>query len=86
MTPDSLNPKSPSESPNMDAFQCKGFLRLPQVLALIPISRSAWWAGCKSGRYPKPIKLGLRTTVWKTADILALVESLSKSEGANSNS
>ena len=38
MTPDSLNPKSPSESPNMDAFQCKGFLRLPQVLALIPIT------------------------------------------------
>lgn len=86
MTPDNSNPKSPSESGNMAAFQAKGFLRLPQVLALIPISRSAWWAGCKSGRYPKPIKLGLRTTVWKTADILALVESLSKNEGANSNS
>ena len=40
-------------------------LRLPQVLALIPVSRSAWWAGCKSGRYPKPIKLGPRTTAWR---------------------
>ena len=40
-------------------------LRLPQVLALIPVSRSAWWAGCKSGRYPKPVKLGPRTTAWR---------------------
>ena len=40
-------------------------LRLPQVLALIPVSRSAWWAGCKSGRYPKPVKLGPRTKAWR---------------------
>ncbi len=38
-------------------------LRLPQVLEIIPISKSAWWQGCKDGRYPKPIKLGPRTTV-----------------------
>ena len=53
-----------------------GFLRLPQVLALIPISKSAWWEGCKSGRYPKPVKLGPRTTVWRAEDIAALVERL----------
>lgn len=51
-------------------------LRLPQVLALIPDSRSAWWAGCKSGRYPKPVKLGPRTTAWRAADIAALLEKL----------
>mgnify|MGYP001547837447 FL=1 len=51
-------------------------LRLPQVLALIPVSRSAWWAGCKSGRYPKPAKLGPRTTAWRAADIAALLEKL----------
>ena len=51
-------------------------LRLPQVLALIPVSRSAWWAGCKSGRYPKPVKLGPRTTAWRAADIAALLEEL----------
>ena len=52
-------------------------LRLPQVLAIIPISKSAWWQGCKDGRYPKPIKLGPRTTVWRSADISALVRELS---------
>ena len=51
-------------------------LRLPQVLALSPVSRSAWWAGCKSGRYPKPVKLGPRTTAWRAADIAALLEKL----------
>lgn len=53
------------------------FLRLPQVLAIIPISKSAWWQGCKDGRYPQPIKLGPRTTVWRSADISALVRRLS---------
>lgn len=57
------------------------FLRLPQVLTIIPISKSAWWQGCKDGRYPKPIKLGARTTVWRSADITALVRHLSSQSG-----
>ena len=56
-------------------------LRLPQVLTIIPISKSAWWQGCKDGRYPKPIKLGPRTTVWRSADIAALVGRLSSQSG-----
>lgn len=55
----------------------ESFLRLPQVLAIIPISKSAWWQGCKDGRYPQPIKLGPRTTVWRSADISTLVRGLS---------
>lgn len=51
-------------------------LRLPQVLALIPISRSAWWEGCRAGRFPQPIKIGPRTTVWKAEDIAAFIENL----------
>jgi predicted DNA-binding transcriptional regulator AlpA len=53
-------------------------LRLPQVLSLVPVSRSTWWAGCKSGRFPKPVKLGPRTTAWRAADIAALLESLTE--------
>jgi prophage regulatory protein len=53
-----------------------GFARLPQVLAVFPTSRSSWWAGVKSGRYPKPVKLGPRTTAWKVEDIRALIEKL----------
>ena len=57
-----------------------GFLRLPQVLALIPISKSAWSAGCQSGRYPKPVKLGPRTTVWRAEDIAAFIESVNSQQ------
>jgi predicted DNA-binding transcriptional regulator AlpA len=57
-----------------------GFLRLPQVLEIVPVSRSSWWAGCKTGRYPKPVKIGPRTTAWKAADIAALVERLGNKE------
>ena len=53
-----------------------GFLRLKQILEIIPISRSVWWAGCKSGRFPKPVKLGERTTAWRAEDIAALVQQL----------
>ncbi len=63
----------------------ESFLRLPQVLAIIPISKSAWWQGCKDGRYPKPIKLGPRTTVWRSADISALVRGLSGQNIAREN-
>lgn len=60
--------------PTIPAF---GFLRLPQVLAIFPISKSAWRDGCRTGRYPKPIKLGPRTTVWKAEDIRAFIEHVS---------
>ena len=53
-----------------------GFLRLPQVLHFVPVSKSAWWEGCKTGRFPKPVKLGPRTTAWKAEDIAALVKQL----------
>ncbi|MGE0055995.1 MAG: helix-turn-helix transcriptional regulator [Hyphomicrobium sp.] len=53
-------------------------VRLEEVLELIPISRSTWWAGVKEGRYPEPIKLGPRLTCWRMADILALAETGAK--------
>jgi predicted DNA-binding transcriptional regulator AlpA len=40
---------------------------------LLPISRSAWWAGIKTGKYPQSVKLTSRTTCWLESDILALI-------------
>lgn len=52
-----------------------GFVRLPQILAVFPVSKSTWWAGVKSGRYPQPVRtLGQRITAWKVSDIRALIE------------
>lgn len=52
-----------------------GFLRLPEVLKLFPVSKSTWWAGVKSGIYPKPVKLSQNITAWRVEDILALIKS-----------
>jgi predicted DNA-binding transcriptional regulator AlpA len=62
-----------------------GFLRLTQIIgdqnaeppipAVIPVSKSTWWEGVKSGRYPQPVRtLGLRITAWRVDDIRALIE------------
>ena len=60
-----------------------GFLRLPDVLRLVPVSRSSWWAGCKSGRYPAPVKLGPNTTAWRASDIQTLISQLSGSSATS---
>jgi prophage regulatory protein len=54
-----------------------GFMRLPAVLSVIPVSKSTWWSGVKSGRYPKAVKLGERITAWRAEDIRALIEKAS---------
>lgn len=59
-----------------------GLLRLNQIVGdvkagippIIPICRSSWWNGVRSGRYPAPVKLGPRTTAWKAEDIRRLAE------------
>jgi len=54
-----------------------GLVRLSSILAPhgpIPVSKSSWWAGIKEGRFPKPVKLGPRTTAWRVEDIRALIE------------
>lgn len=60
---------------NNPALPETGFLRIRGVLRLYPVSRSAWWAGVKAGRYPKPVKLSPNTTAWRVEAIRALIES-----------
>ena len=55
-----------------------GFVRLSQVLSVIPIGKTCWWEGVKSGRFPKPIKLTERCTAWKAEDIRELIRALSE--------
>jgi hypothetical protein len=60
-----------------------GYVRLHQILGdpkaepptppVIPVSKSTWWQGVKTGRFPKPIKLGPRITAWRVDDILKLI-------------
>jgi prophage regulatory protein len=63
-----------------------GYVRLPQIVgnpkaeppipAIIPVGKSTWWQGVKDGRFPKPVKLGPRTTAWRVEDIRAMIENM----------
>lgn len=53
-----------------------GFLRLKGVQTKIPVSRATWYAGIKSGKYPKPIKLSEGVSVWRVSDIEALCQQI----------
>lgn len=58
-----------------------GFVRLRAILAPsgpIPVGKSTWWQGVRDGRFPKPVKLGPKTTAWRVEDIRALVETLGR--------
>lgn len=57
----------------------QGFVRLPTILSFFPVSKSTWWAGCKTGRYPKPVKHG-GSTFWKAEDTPVLFRPISRSE------
>jgi prophage regulatory protein len=61
-----------------------GYLRLSQIIGnskveppispIIPVSKSTWWEGVKSGRYPQPVRtLGPRITAWRVEDIRRLI-------------
>ncbi len=52
-----------------------GYVRLPQILQVYPVSKSTWWNGVKEGKYPKSVKLGKRVTAWRAEDIHALLNS-----------
>lgn len=58
-----------------------GFMRIGQVLSVIPIGRSTWWQWVRDGKAPSPIKLGPKTTAWRAEDVRALIQSRGISEG-----
>ena len=65
-----------SKNQKMTELPEDGLVRIKHLLQFIPVSRSHWWAGVKDGRYPKPIKLSARVTVWRASDIRDLVEGI----------
>ena len=48
----------------------------PPIKPIIPISKTAWWKGVAEGKYPQPIKISEKVTVWRSDQIEALVEQL----------
>lgn len=56
-------------------FPDTGFVRVSDILKVIPVSKSTWWNGVRAGRYPQPTRaFGERITAWRVEDIRALIE------------
>jgi predicted DNA-binding transcriptional regulator AlpA len=68
---------------NQIVLQETGFIRLRDVLKLIPVGKTSWWEGVRTGRYPQSVKLGPRTTAWRVEDIRALIEKPSANKNIN---
>lgn len=66
----------PVQYPNLEFLRVKHIV-LPD--GVLPISTSTWWAGVKSGKYPKPISsdlLGNGITAWSKRDIQTLIDNI----------
>ena len=63
-------------APTTFAAPPEKLLRLSAVLSRVPVSRSAWYAGVKDGKFPPPIKLGPKTSAWRESDVNRLIQEL----------
>ena len=80
---------APEKGKSMTETDMPRLLRLKQIVGdpksdppiepIIPISKSSWWEGVKSGRYPQAIKLSANTTVWREDEVRALVAKIIQS-------
>ena len=60
-----------------------GFLRLRQVLELIPVGKTTWWEWVKSGKAPAGVHLGANIRAWRAEEIRALIERLTIEGGVH---
>tara|TARA_Y100000589_G_scaffold273153_1_gene266479 strand:+ start:196 stop:369 length:174 start_codon:yes stop_codon:yes gene_type:complete len=57
-------------------MQVNGLLRLPQVLAMVGLSKSTLYRKVKAGLFPAPIKLSANLVVWKQEVVMEWIASL----------
>jgi predicted DNA-binding transcriptional regulator AlpA len=55
------------------ALPSEGYVRLKQVLAVFPVSKSKWYDGVRSGEYPQPVRLGPRASGYNVKEVRALL-------------
>jgi predicted DNA-binding transcriptional regulator AlpA len=56
-----------------DGLPTHGFVRLPQILTVIPKGRAAFLADVAAGVIPRPYKIGARAVAWRVEDIRAYI-------------
>jgi predicted DNA-binding transcriptional regulator AlpA len=62
----------PSTQDRPQILPTQGFVRVPQLLAALPVSRSTLWKMVSDGRFPEPVRpspFGPSVTVWSAAEV-----------------
>ena len=47
-------------------------MRIPQILEVMPISKSKFWLMVQKGEFPKPIKIG-RSSFWTMEQVQSFI-------------
>lgn len=56
------------------------FIRISQVINLVGLKRSWIYQKIKEGKFPCPIKIGSRASVWKRSSVSAWIQKMSDAE------
>lgn len=53
-----------------------GLVRIKEVCQVTGLSNSTIWKWVKEDKFPKPIKLSYKVTVWKASEVKAFIDAL----------
>ena len=67
--PDRPPDRPPAPAAAAPPLPATGFLRQPQVLLLVPVSKSTLWRRVQDQTFPQPVRLVGRITVWRVEDV-----------------
>jgi len=62
------------EGEAMQASREERFIRLPEVVRRCGVAKSSIWLWARQGRFPSPIRVGPRVTVWRESEVAAWIE------------
>lgn len=74
--------KADPTRPLVPVLPSEGFVRLPVVLQTLGICKASFYNGIQDGKFPNPIKIGPRTSVWRVEDIRAVIARFAHDEEA----
>lgn len=61
---------------NRNTLPETGYVRLPSVLAVYPVSKSKLYSDIKEGKFPPPVKLSERVSAWRVETLREFLESV----------
>lgn len=68
---------------NINSNSEERLLRLPEVLRIIPVSRSEWYRRLAAGDAPAAVELGPRARAWRLSDVNAYLLRIAARDRSN---